>query len=252
MNMKNSETGISLVSREFKVQVYELDMNSKATMAAICNYLQETGISHGMMLMDKAGINLDDLVFVLTRLHVRMFRYPSWKETVKVRTWLSPITSRYAIRNFEIESDDGELLGAAINSAVPFNLKERNRSNIEIDISGVETLQRGEPLPHLFDRLEQPGDPAYEKQIVASYSDCDLYRHINNVKYIQWCLDTLPQSINDSGTLYEIDINFRSEGNCGDMLISRAAPIDRGESFIHGITELSSARELVRMKSVWR
>ncbi len=250
--MKSSETGISLASREFKVQVYELDMNSKATMAAICNYMQETGISHGMMLMDKAGINLDDLVFVLTRLHVRMLRYPTWKETVIVRTWLSPITSRYAIRNFEIESDDGELLGAAINSAVPFNLKQRNGSNIEIDISGVETLQREEPLPHLFDRLDQPGEPAYEKQINVSYSDCDLYRHVNNVKYIEWCLDTLPQSINDSGTLYEIDINFRSEGNCGDMLISRAAPLDRGESFIHGITELSSARELVRMKSVWK
>ena len=251
MNMKNSETGISIASRKFKVQVYELDMNSKATMAAICNYLQETGITHGMMLMDKAGISLDDLVFVLTRLHVRMFRYPSWRETVKVRTWLSPIVNRYAIRNFEIESDDGELLGAAINSAVPFNLKQRNGDNIEIDVSGVATLNREGPLPHVFERLDQPAEPAYEKQINVSYSDCDLYRHVNNVKYIQWCLDTLPQGINDSGTLCEIDINFRSEGNCGDMLISRAAPLGSGESFIHGITELSSARELVRMKSVW-
>jgi acyl-ACP thioesterase len=253
MNMKNSNTGISLVKREFQVQVYELDMNSKATMASICNYLQESGITHGMMLMDKAGISAEDLVFVLTRLQVRMLRYPLWKEKVVISTWLSPIINRYAIRNFIIETENGETLGLAINSAVPFNLKNRSGSNIEIDVSGVETLEREAPLLHIFEKLESPVTPQFTASIEASYSHCDLYRHVNNVKYIEWCLDTVPEDIYRTHELHEIDINFRSEGNCGDRLtVGSKQSVNNSSAFIHGISNPSNGRELVRMKSVWK
>lgn len=251
--MKNSNTGISLIKREFTVQVYELDMNSKATMASICNYLQESGITHGMMLMDKAGISAEDLVFVLTRLQVRMLRYPLWKEKITVSTWLSPIINRYAIRNFIIESENGETLGLAINSAVPFSLKNRNSGNIEIDVTEVETLERQTPLPHVFEKLESPVNPQFTASIGASYSHCDLYRHVNNVKYIEWCLDTVPEDIYRTHELHEIDINFRSEGNCGDMLTVNSEVSENNSSeFIHGISNSSKERELVRMKSLWK
>jgi acyl-ACP thioesterase len=253
MNMKNSSTGISLVKREFTVQVYELDMNSKATMASICNYLQETGITHGIMLMDKAGISADDLVFVLTRLQVKMLRYPLWKEKVVISTWLSPIINRYAIRNFIIETENGETLGLGINSAVPFNLKNRSGSNIEIDVSGVETLEKEAPLPHIFEKLESPAAPQFTASIAVSYSHCDLYRHVNNVKYIEWCLDTVPENIYRSHELHEVDINFRSEGNCGDILtVSGEQSENNSPAFIHGICNSSTGRELVRMKSLWK
>lgn len=253
MNMKNSVNDISIVSREFKVQVYDIGMDSAATMATICNYLQEAGITHGMMLMDKAGISVQDLVFVLTRLHVRMLRYPIWKERVIIHTWISPITNRYAIRNFIIESDKGETLGLAINSALPFNLSKRSGANIDIDVSSVETLDRDVPLPHVFEKLESPANPEFTSSITASYSHCDLYRHINNVKYIDWCLDTIPKNVYESSKLYEIDINFRAEGNCGDMLTVNTASLNSAnKSFIHSISKSPEGRELVKMKSIWR
>lgn len=253
MNMKNTENNISIISREFKVQVYDVGMDTAATMATICNYLQEAGITHGMMLMDKAGISVQDLVFVLTRLHVRMLRYPLWKERVIIHTWLSPITNRYAIRNFLIESDKGETLGLAINSALPFNLTKRSGTNIDIDVSEVNTLERDVPLPHVFEKLESPVNPEFTLSIAASYSHCDLYRHINNVKYIDWCLDTIPRNIYESSKLYEIDINFRAEGNCGDTLTVNTETLDKdAKTFIHGISKSSTGQELIRMKSIWK
>ncbi len=253
MNMKNPVNDISIISRDFKVQVYDAGMDSAATMAAICNYLQEAGITHGMMLMDKAGISVRDLVFVLTRLHVRMLRYPLWKERVIIHTWISPITNRYAIRNFIIESDKGETLGLAINSALPFNLSKRSGANIDIDVSSVETLDRDVPLPHVFEKLESPVNPEFTSSITASYSHCDLYRHINNVKYIDWCLDTIPKNIYESSKLYEIDINFRSEGNCGDILTVNTTPLSSAnKTFIHSISKSPKGQEIVKMKSIWR
>ena len=131
-------------------------------------------------------------------------------------------------------------------------LKNRNSGNIEIDVTEVETLERETPLPHIFEKLESPAAPQFTASIGASYSHCDLYRHVNNVKYIEWCLDTVPEDIYRTHELHEIDINFRSEGNCGDILTVSSEQEINSPAFIHGISNSSTGRELVRMKSLWK
>jgi len=252
--MKNDSSNgdISSIIRDFMVQVYDLDMNLSSTMPVICNYLQETGITHGMMITADAGISSDDIVFVLTRLHVKMERYPQWKERVSVRSWLSPVKDRYVIRNFEIIAGDGEIIGRGINSAVAFDMKNRTGVVVAGDVSKVQTLDTEFALPHTFEKLAPVTSGEYQNSIDVRYFDCDLYHHVNNVKYIQWCIETLPVEFIGSHKLYEIDINFRAEGNIGDKLVVKTeSGLDDG-IFNHSITDLSGEKELVRMKSIWK
>ncbi len=255
MNMKNdnSHSGdISSIIRDFTVQVYDLDMNYSSTMPVICNYLQETGITHGMMVTADAGIASDDMVFVLTRLHVRMERYPQWKERVSIRSWLSPVKDRYVIRNFEVLAKDGEIIGRGINSAVAFDMKNRTGGVVAGDVSKVQTLDTEFALPHTFEKLSPVTSGEYQNNIDVRYFDCDLYHHVNNVKYIQWCIETLPVEFIRSHKLYEIDINFRAEGNIGDKLVVKTEAGSDDGIFNHSITDLSGEKELVRMKCIWR
>ncbi len=255
MNMKNENSvraDISSINREFDVRVYDLDMNFSATMPVICNYLQDVGITHGMMITDDAGISTEEIVFVLTRLHVKMDRYPLWREKVVVSSWLSPVKDRYVIRNFLITGKNGETIGRGINSATPFNIKKRTSGVVAGDVSNVQTLDIEPALPHVFEKLGSVTDPQYENMVEVRYFDCDFYHHVNNVKYIQWCMESLSADFIRNHKLYEIDINFRAEGNIGDKLVVKSAPGLENGAYSHSITDLSGEKELVRMKSLWK
>ena len=255
MNMKNGNTNpadISSITKEFTVMAYDLDMNFSSSMPVICNFLQDVGIEHGMMVTEDAGITSEDMIFVLTRLHVRLERYPLWKEKVSIRSWLSPIKDKYAIRNFEIKGDDGAVIGRAINSAVAFNINNRKGGEIEGDISKVQTLNIEPALPHTFEKLELVDSPEYENTFNVRYFDCDFYRHVNNVKYLQWCIESLPEEFLKGHKLYEIDINFRAEANNGDKLTAKAVSGSEPGIFNHSISDGSGEKDLVRMKSIWR
>lgn len=253
MNMKNADTkDISLIERQFTVMVHELDMNMTPSMPSICNYLQEVGISHGMKIISEAGIGSDDLIFVLTRLHVKILKHPAWNETIKIRSWLSPVIDRYAIRNFLIYGKDGSLIGRAINSAVPFSMKDRKGGSLPPDMSRVQSRDDEHALPHTFEKINSIDTPDYDKKIEVRYSDCDLYRHVNNTRYISWCIDTIPAEYILNHTLHEIDINFRAEGNNGDELVCRAMKGPVEGAFLHTITDSSGTKDLVRMTSLWK
>ncbi len=249
MNVINN---ISLTEKNYTVNVYDLDVNVSSTMMLICNYLQDIGITHGMIITKDAGINNSDIIFVLTRLHVKLDRLPNWHETIRIESWLSPIKDKYIIRNFGLFDSSGNTIGKGINSAVSFSMKERTGVTLDLDTNRVQTLDREPALPHDFEKLPLIEKADHEINISVRYFDCDLYRHVNNVKYIQWCAEALPFDFLKSHSLHEIDINFRAEANFGDTIISKAVKCDEDGVFHHAITDSTGAKDLVRMKSVWK
>ena len=73
----------------FKVRSYECGANGRLTLPSLCNYLQEAASVHAYELgfskinFDAAGGHIS---WVLTRLVVRMARYPEWNDEVTVET----------------------------------------------------------------------------------------------------------------------------------------------------------------------
>lgn len=249
MNVINN---ISLTEKSYTVNVYDLDMNVSSTMMLICNYFQDIGINHAMQIAKETGVNMSEIVFVLTRLQVQIETFPAWHETVNIESWLSPVKDKYLIRNFELFNSSGKIIGRGINSAVSFSLKERTGITLDLDVNRIQTLEREPALPHNFEKLPLIEKCDYESSTNVRYFDCDLYRHVNNVKYIQWCAEALPFEFLKKHTLCEIDINFRSEANFGDTLISKAVKGPDDGVFFHVISDSTGTKDLVRMKSVWR
>jgi len=251
MDMKNNtqQSDISVMIKDFTVMYKDLDMTYSLSMPAICAYLFEVGSIHGKILTDDAELGS---AFVLTRLYMKMERYPAVGDTFSVKSWLSPVRDRYVVRNFQISDSDGIIIGAAKTSAVAFNLKERTGGGIPANIMKVKTVDAEPATPHLFEKLHPVISPLYEKIFSVGYFDCDFYWHVNNVKYIEWCIETFPVEFIKSHRLYEIDANFRAEGNAGDNLVSKAAPGKEPGTFHHSITSFSGEKELLRMSSSWK
>ncbi|MCL2154346.1 MAG: thioesterase [Leptospirales bacterium] len=254
----------SLIEKKFTIPAYELDMNYSTTMPVICNYLYDIGMEHAAIVLkdiDSTDALPEDVVFVVTRYQVRIERYPLLKENVLIRTWLSPIEGKHVVRNFLLMDESGEIFGRAINSATTFNLKKRAGEDISdrFNNSKFKTLHLEPALPHVFEKLPNVVSPDYENEVDVRYFDCDFYLHVNNVKYVEWCIETMPIEFLKKHRLYEIDINFKKESSPGEKLIVKTCSESvktcsesKENTFIHLIASEDGTRDIVRMRSVWR
>ncbi|MCL2154338.1 MAG: thioesterase [Leptospirales bacterium] len=242
----------SLLEKNFEIAIYDLDMNFSSTMPIICNYFYDVGMELGHIAFRDTEIMKGDVVFVLRKFRVRIDKYPSLRENVIVRSWISPIEHNHAVRNYLLTDESGNVCAKAIYLTTAFNLKERVRADISGNTSkAAKTLDLEPPLPHVFEDLPDVVSPDYENAINVRYFDCDFYGHVTSVKYIEWGIESMPVEFLRKHKLYEMEINFKRESSPGDRLIIKTAASSEKNIFIHSITSEDGSKDIVRMKSIW-
>nr|MDA3949993.1 thioesterase [Spirochaeta sp.] len=76
----------------------------------MASLFQEAAWQHA----ERLGVDFTDgsaqLYWVLHRVGMRFFRRPRWSEAITITTWPSRMVRLYAMREFLVHNDDGELL----------------------------------------------------------------------------------------------------------------------------------------------
>jgi acyl-ACP thioesterase len=76
--------------------------------------------------------------------------------------------------------------------------------------------------------------------------------HVNNIKYLQWLLETIPDEIMDNYYLHHIDGRFINEAHLGDSMISLTKPNEEGTSFTHTIKIKETNKLCATANSIWK
>lgn len=225
--------------REYRFQVrsYECGASGEATLPTICNYLQEAAslnaeaLSFSRSDFDAAGENIS---WVLVRMRVKMDRYPRWEEPVVVATWPSGGHRIVAVRDFEIKSADGDRLGVATSEWMLIDLSSRKVVAIPPSVFASADTSRPPVLGNApFSRLRWDCHAAAGAQTFhARRGDIDLNRHVNNVHYVEWLLETVPEG---KGRCSDFEIIFRSEAVAGDEVRAEGVEVEPGV-FVHRIS----------------
>ena len=219
----------------FTIRSFDCGRGGEATLPAICNYLQEAANLHA----DALGISSYDfreaknnLTWVITRMHIRMARFPKRNEEFKVLTFPRPGRKVAFYRDYIVTSADGERLGVATTEWVIIDLSTRRLAPITGDILEFANDVR-EPAftTDAFTRFKYPekevGDGSGSEsersaesgrvEILAGRTHIDLNGHVNNVHYIEWLLETVPE-----GMPKELEIVFRTESFAGERMVSES------------------------------
>ena len=112
----------------FKVRTYECGADGFATLPTICNFLQEAASANaeslGFSKSDFASAG-ENVSWVLTRLVVKMDRYPKWEDEVTVETFPRGGRKIVAWRDFEVLDAAGARLGVASSEWMLIDLATR-------------------------------------------------------------------------------------------------------------------------------
>jgi acyl-ACP thioesterase len=164
-----------------------------------------------------------------------MTAWPNWNDTVHIRTWLRPAdTTPFVFRDYEIYVGEKKI-GECTSS---FTLIDnQTRKLARPDWSAFEKVWRRDlSLAHRPDKVFVPTPVTDLAEFEVRNSDLDLNDHVNNTKYAQWVLDSLPVETLKTAELYEYEINFLAETRKGDRItVQQAASPDGRNEFFQGL-----------------
>lgn len=214
---------------DYRVRTYECNSEGVATLPAICNYLQESASLHAEELkFSKSNFSADgeDISWVLTRLRVKISRYPKWGETVTVQTFPRGARKITAYRDFAIFCGE-EKIGVAASEWMVINLTTRKivavPEAVEACINRQEAAVIEEPV---FSRLKWQNDGLSSSVKLRSLkSHIDLNGHVNNVRYIEWLIEVMPEGVEK---ISDFEVVFKSEVMAGEEIVAESRDVGAG------------------------
>lgn len=240
--------------KEFEVHYYEVNQYQEATPVSVLNYLEETAIAHS----EAVGLGLnklksEGLAWVLNRWSVQMGRYPQWNEKIIVETWPSNFERFYATRQFYVKDLKGEILGRATSLWIFLNIEKKRPLRIPAENMLPYGLDSQGVLEQPFSELDNVENSEVLKEFYVRRSDIDTNEHVNNTKYMEWVLETVPTEIYQGHILQSFEVMYKKEVGFGSIISATCQPI--GESakstFAHTIKESHQGYNLALAKTHW-
>lgn len=196
------------------VSCYEADSNHNFRPTAMLDLMQEAAGRDASLL----GFGYDDMIsentaWVLSRTRICFHKYPKWRDTVRLKTWHKGANRIFYLRDFMLESPDGELLVSATTSWLIIDLATRRMVRNTVLAENFDNSEMGHAIEEQAGKVMLPKD--VEPELVHTHkvvwSDIDTNGHVNNVKYAVWALDIVDYDILKEKSLKEMLINYDTE-----------------------------------------
>ena len=217
MNQRESDLILRL---EYKIPSYDVSLNGQTKFYTLCNILLDSAAVHANKFsFGYHDMKRENVYWVLSRFHVIMFTYPRMDSLVRVETWPKGMNKLFFMRDYSMFSRDNRLLASATtawlildgNTGRPKKMEKNNHlHNFHID-----DYHAVEPVPGKL-----PGIPYPDRKmsLTARYSDLDINKHVNAVKYIEWVQDCYSQELYEKQNVKEFQINYQSETRFGEAV----------------------------------
>ncbi|MGD0565913.1 MAG: acyl-ACP thioesterase domain-containing protein [Candidatus Goldiibacteriota bacterium] len=208
-----------LWKQKYEIKVYESDALGRSSFPALCDYIQDMAWRH-YTNVEKALGNLlpSGQVWLMTRLEVEVINLPKWQDIIEVETWSRGIEKFYAFRDFVITGNDGKEAAKGTTTWVVLDTVNNKIARLTELASKWPSRAFVSSLGRDAEKIEQLTAPAYGPEYNVQYSDMDVNRHVNNVKYVKWMFDAAGMEYLEKHTVKKGIINFIDETRAGDVV----------------------------------
>jgi acyl-ACP thioesterase len=156
----------------------------------LLRYFQEAAFEHANNLGVGYNKLQDENVFwVLSGMWLETGILPGFDASVTVKTWPRGINKLYSLRDFQLYHN-GQEVAKATSLWLMVDVKtkrivrpERFMTNISFPTQRVFSDD--------FSSIEQIKEKRLIEERRVRYSDLDINRHVNNIRYVEWILDAI-------------------------------------------------------------
>jgi medium-chain acyl-[acyl-carrier-protein] hydrolase len=242
--------------KEYRVHVYETGPNGNLNLYALFDYMQDIASDHAV----KLGFGKDDLMkdnrfWVLSRMYTVISEWPSWEDSLIVKTWPNGTDKLFALRNYEVNFPDGRHIASATSSWL---ILDRTTKKVQRPDSILTHYN-----PHLYNdispiryatKLEAASmEGSTSDRFKIKVSDLDVNFHTNNVKYLKWVCDSYDLDFVMKNVPQSAEINYLAESLYDEEILIKASREKDNDCFYnHSIFRSGDNKELCRIRIEWK
>jgi acyl-ACP thioesterase len=240
--------------KQFELRYFEMNEFGVASPTTILTLLEETAADHCYSI-DHSLYQLveQNIGWVLISGIMQMERYPGYKEKITIRTWLSTYTTIKGFRENIIYDEQNNIIGRAKGLWIFFNIVRRRPVQIFDDIIEKWSFCNVESIDYnISKKLKIVENADYEIKFKVNRYDTDMNKHVNNIRYLQWVVESVPEEIIDNYYLHSIDGRFITEAHYGQTIVSLTKNDSMDKSFIHTIKIEGTDKVCATAKTIWK
>ena len=218
--------------------------------------MQDIASDHAVRL----GFGRDDLMrdnrfWVLSRMYAVISQWPSWGDSVIMKTWPNGTDKLFALRNYEVNYPDGSHIASASSSWLILDRTTKKVQRPESILTQYNPNLHSDNSPVRYaSKLESAAE---DGRIAARFrikvSDLDVNLHTNNVRYLKWVTDSYDLEFVMKNVPQSAEINYLAESLYDEEIMIRvSADKDNGSFFNHSIFRTNDNKELCRIRIEWK
>ncbi|MDD5794190.1 acyl-[acyl-carrier-protein] thioesterase [Clostridium sp. HCP1S3_B4] len=241
-------------SKKYEINYYDVDCNLKCKLASIVNFLCDVGNSQSESLGETIDcLTEQNFAWVFFKYDIKVNKYPKYRDVVTVTTAATGFNRFYAYRGYEITDEEGNILVEATALFFLIDIKKRRAARISQD--KIELYSKGVQLPKKveMDEARDLTNEDYFKEFNIRYSDIDSNGHVNNVKYMEWAIESVPIEIIQDYELNSIKVTFEKETVYGESVHVSAQIIKEDDKIttVH-VIKSKEGKVLTKIEIDWK
>jgi acyl-ACP thioesterase len=206
---------------QFHVESYVCDFTGRATLPVIGNFILQAATIHA----NERGFGYDDIskdniAWVLSRISIEMAEYPVHDKDLTVETWVENVTRFFTQRCFCFIDSDNRIIGYARTIWAAINVETRRPVDIPAwrpDLADYIVEEKECPIEKLA-KILPVEDIEANMGYTVRYSDIDINKHMNSVKYMEHVINVFDLSVFQEKFICKFEMVFLAEGIFGDKL----------------------------------
>ena len=207
--------------KEYELGLEDIGAGNIATDIAILKKLEEIAERNSY----EVGFGLEHLAYtnkawLLLDWKVEIYKRPKYKDKISVETWSTKMERCYGYRDFEVYSEENELLAKGSSKWVMIDIEKRRPIRInEEDALKYAVYDKGYTVFESdIEKMDEPKDE--ELKLVKEYEirrkDIDANKHVNNIVYLELAFETIPYEIYNEKMFDNVRITYKKEIRYGE------------------------------------
>ena len=211
---------MNIYTKKLTINFSDISQNNKLTNKGILRLMQEVAGQHS----DYIGYGLNDtpktnVAWIILNWKLKVFSRPKWNTTVTINTWSRCKKSLFCYRDLEIYDDNNNLIAIATSKWILFDVKKQSICKSPKEIQDkYEDFNKSVFNEPIEEKIKEPNNQKFIYEYQIQRRDIDTNNHVNNLNYLDYAYEALPENIYLNTDFSNIEIMYKQEAKLGDII----------------------------------
>jgi len=236
----------------YKIRAYDIDNKKQVTIPALMKCMHEAAMTNAIHLkLSVWDLEPHHISWVLMRKKLTIHRLPTLGEEIQIQTYPAGFQKFFTYRDYIVHDQEGNRIADASTTWLLMNIHTRKMTSIPKFIATLEMPDPTTCLPRLPFKLDKFGKADLQQNFRVGWHELDFNMHLNNLYYLQWILETLPDEVLQNRQLKDINILYKLECKWKEQIVAETERLDK-VSFRHRLLRQSDGKEVVIAETNWK